>query len=324
MMSIQEMREKYIEYRMLSGLKPSLNSGLVYFLKFCSTKGNKITQEAVDEWFVKKESESPISYQTRFYHALSFIKHANERKWIKIIEPKRPRPAKSVYVPHMMTQTELKNFFDSCDSMKPTPFHKKSRKMIQRQKLTSIIVPVFYRLMYSTGMRPNEVRLLERKDVNFETGEVIVHNTKGYNEHSLVLHDSMLDLLKVYDTEMDENVPKRRMMFPNESDEPYNAEWQWRMFKTHWEKYNDTKCVAYCFRHNYAITNINKLIRLGTEATEQLVALSRSMGHASLKETLHYYNFVPQFGKLLEDLGGDELDELLPNIEGYESKNQCD
>ena len=136
------MTEKYIEYRLLSGQKPSLNSGLAYFLKFCATKGDKITQEAVDEWFVKKESESPISYQTRFYHALSFIKHANERKWIKVIEPKRPKPAKSVYVPHMMTQTELKNFFDSCDSMKPTPYHKMSRKMIQRQKLTSIIVPV--------------------------------------------------------------------------------------------------------------------------------------------------------------------------------------
>ena len=39
------------------------------------------------------------------------------------------------------------------------------------------------------------------------------------------------------------------------------------------------------------------------------------MGHASLKETLHYYNLVPQFGKILEDLSDDELDELLPNID---------
>ena len=148
-MSIQEMTEKYIEYRLLSGLKPSLNSGLAYFLKFCSTKGERITQEAVDEWFVKKESESPISFQTRFYHALSFIKHANERKWIKVIEPKRPRPAKSIYVPHFMTAVEIKNFFASCDSMLSEPYHKNSKKMERRQRLVNIIVPVFYRLIFS-------------------------------------------------------------------------------------------------------------------------------------------------------------------------------
>ena len=318
MISLQEMTEKYIEYRLLSGQKPSLNSGLAYFLKFCATKGDKITQEAVDEWFVKKESESPISYQTRFYHALSFIKHANERKWIKVIEPKRPRPAKSIYVPHFMTAVEIKNFFASCDSMLSEPYHKNSKKMERRQRLVNIIVPVFYRLIFSTGMRPIEARLLRRSDVDLKNGEVIIRHTKGYNEHMLVLHDTMLDLMKSYDELMNLLFPDRKMMFPNENDEPYDASWQNRMFQTHWSKYNDTKCVAYCFRHNYAITNINKLISIGTEATEQLVALSRSMGHASLKETLHYYSLVPQFGKILEDLCDSELDELLPNIDSYE------
>lgn len=308
------MKEKYIEYRLLSGLKSPMNNGLDNFLKFCISKGNKINQEAVDEWFLKKERESQISYQTRFYNVLSFLKHANERRWIKIIEPVRPRPAKSVYMPHFITAVELNNFFSSCDNMEPVPHHKNSKKMVRRQQLASIIVPVFYRLMYSTGMRPNEVRCLERKDVNFNTGEVLVHNTKGYNEHILVLHDSMLTLLKAYDSVMEDKIPNRKMMFPNENDEPYNDAWQRRMFEKHWNKYNDTKCVAYCFRHNYAITNINKLIKLGQEATEQLVALSRSMGHASLKETLHYYNLVPQFGKILEELGDNELNEILPNI----------
>ena len=121
-----------------------------------------------------------------------------------------------------------------------------------------------------------------------------------------------------YDRKMEAKMPKRKMMFPNEYDKPFNSGWQYRMFKTHWSKYNDTKCVAYCFRHNYAIVNINKLIKQGVEANEQLVALSRSMGHASLKETMHYYNLVPAFGKIIDDLSSEETENLLPNIDDYE------
>ena len=88
--------------------------------------------------------------------------------------------------------------------------------------------------------------------------------------------------------------------------------------KTVWKKANDTKCVAYCFRHNYAITNINRILHRGVEGDEDLIALSRSMGHASLKATLHYYNITPQFGKILEETGENHFNDILPNIDNYE------
>lgn len=249
---------------------------------------------------------------------MELIRFAKERKYISLQEPMRPKPAKQTYVPHFMTDEEIKRFFIECDRLAETPFHKKSKKMQVRQPLVAIEVPVFYRLMYSTGMRPPEVRGLRRSDLNFSTGEMRIHNTKGYNEHIIVLHDTMLKLMQQYDKEMQRMMPNRKFMFPNENDEQHNSAWQWRMFQTVWKKANDTKCVAYCFRHNYAITNINRILHRGVEGDEDLIALSRSMGHASLKATLHYYNITPQFGKILEETGENHFNDILPNIDNYE------
>lgn len=319
MKTIENLFQRYIQYRKAEGRKPLLNSGLDSFYTYCKTNGicqQPLSQEIVNKWLSPRlETESAISYQTRYYHFISFLRFANEHGYTNIAEPSKPKPAKSTYIPHIMTFEETKRFFEACDQLSSIPFHSKSPKMQRRQRLVRIEVPVFYRLMYSTGMRPPEVRCLMRTDVNLQTGEVHVHNTKGYAEHILVLHDSMLHLLKQYDERMDMMMPNRIYMFPDEDGNLYDASWQNRMFQKCWHIANDTKCVAYCFRHHYAVDNINKLIGEGIEANEKLVALSKSMGHASFQETLHYYSLVPEFGKIIDDVNDDDV---LPNISDYE------
>lgn len=72
-------------------------------------------------------------------------------------------------------------------------------------------LPVFFRLLYSSGMRTTEAILLERDDVNLENGVVSIKRGKGYDQHYAVLHDTMLDLMRTYDGRMDELVPNRRV-----------------------------------------------------------------------------------------------------------------
>lgn len=315
MKPIEFIKEQYIQYRIMSSRKPNLNTGLRYFLDWVTKEyptEKYFTQEMVDKWLIHRDGESPISYQTRYYHTISILRFARERQWTSVMEPMPPRPAKSTYLPHIFTQIELANFFRACDEYSEERFY--FVKSQRRHHLMTIEAPIFYRLMYSTGMRPPEVRCLMRSDVNFDNGEAKIHNTKGYNEHLIVLHDTMLELLRLYDADMDNIMPNRIYMFPDENDQPYTTSSQNRLFQRLWHKYNESDCVAYCFRHNYAITNINKLICRGIEANEELMALCRSMGHASFQETMHYYSMVPNFGKLLDDLCDNDLEEILPTI----------
>lgn len=60
-------------------------------------------------------------------------------------------------------------------------------------------LPVFFRLLYSSGIRTTEAVLLERDDVNLENGVVSIKRGKGYDQHYVVLHDTMLPLMRIYD-----------------------------------------------------------------------------------------------------------------------------
>lgn len=58
-------------------------------------------------------------------------------------------------------------------------------------------------------MRTTEARLLRREDVCLEDGIVNIRYSKGYNQHFVVLHDSMLELMKKYDVAISKLVPER-------------------------------------------------------------------------------------------------------------------
>ncbi|HJV16804.1 MAG TPA: tyrosine-type recombinase/integrase, partial [Bacillales bacterium] len=123
--------------------------------------------------------------------------------------------------------------------------------------LRKIMMPVVFRLLYSTGMRTTEVRLLKRKDVNLENGVINIQRSKGYNQHYVVMHDSMLAMMKRYDKEIERICPSRKYFFPTRDDKSYTKAWITLNFNKLWYQYNDSYANAYALRHHYAITNIN-------------------------------------------------------------------
>ncbi|MCM1141471.1 MAG: tyrosine-type recombinase/integrase [Muribaculum sp.] len=60
-------------------------------------------------------------------------------------------------------------------------------------------LPVFFRLLYSSGMRTTEARLLERRDVNLQNGVITIRHTKSLDEHRVALHETMRNALAAYD-----------------------------------------------------------------------------------------------------------------------------
>lgn len=62
-------------------------------------------------------------------------------------------------------------------------------------------------------MRTCEVRWLKCSDVNFESGIVKIIKSKSIDEHVIVLHDSMLQLLQNYNQAMEKVMPNRIYLF---------------------------------------------------------------------------------------------------------------
>lgn len=72
-------------------------------------------------------------------------------------------------------------------------------------------------LLYSSGMRAREARMLLAGDVDLEHGVIGIRFSKGSGQHYVVLHDSMLALMRRYDAAVKTLYPGRKYFSPPEA-----------------------------------------------------------------------------------------------------------
>lgn len=287
----------------------SYEVGLRLFDKHCSVNFPNaigLTQQMVDGWCSKRDTETPKSNRQRCYVVRTFIKYLRERGLTKVLPPELPRATKSNYVPHAFTHDELSRFFFACDNI--------SGVKTLEQRMRRITIPVFFRLLYSSGIRTTEGRMLRRKDVNLDNGLIDIQLSKGYDKHYVVLHDSMLELMRKFDMEMDRIIPNRTFFFPARKDGFHSEYWVYTNFRELWDSVNESYATAYELRHNYATVNINRWIGLGMNVETKKVYLSRSMGHSVFRSTEEYYHLVPALAQQLYNNTNSSFEEIIPDI----------
>ena len=278
--------------------------------KYCMDNypdSSNLSQDIIDEWCKQRNTESDQTWKGRLSFVRTILIYGNSRGHINISLPELPLVDKIHYKPHAFTENELFNLFYACDNVEIV-CNRNSTKM------RKIMMPVLFRLLYSTGMRPIEVVNLQRSDFDFETGVVSIKKSKGYNQRFIVLHDTMLELVKQYDVEIEKYYPSRTYFFPSKNNTNFRRSWVTENFKKLWFKYNTAYARAYDLRHNYAIKNIMSWTNAGIEFNSKILALSKSMGHSSVNETMYYFSIVPALYDKLEELTGKSFDELIPEV----------
>lgn len=313
-LTLDEIFNAYLDYRELSGLKRDIGRLIPSFINTIKKTYNTthLTKEMVDAWCCKHETETNYSHMNRVSYLCSFLRFAKERCYIDFELPNHFTARRVEKPPFAFTNEGLSNFFRACDEYDSNTNNRKITR------LNIIEIPVFFRLLYSTGMRTTEARLLLCEDVDLKNGVVAIRHTKGYDQHTIVLHDSMLALLQQYDKAINTLMPCRKVFFPTPNDEPHNTTWVCRHFNEAWEKYNDTKTVAYQLRHNYAIENINSWVEKDYDVHDRFIYLSKSMGHTRLEDTLYYYGIVPRLYDIIEDISAESFNNIIPEIKEYE------
>lgn len=308
---IAESLGAYAEWRGACGKWSSCSSRyLRYFDLHCKREfpdATGLTQEMIDTWCARRKTESARSCAARTCAARSFCSWAVGRGLASVSVPPPPKAGPHVYVPHAFTDAELTRFFEACDSIE-------ARGRGLGGRLRAITCPAFFRLLYSSGVRTTEARLLKRESVDLAEGVLDVRRSKGHAQHYVALHPTLKDVLTLYDEAAERLVPDREWFFQSARGSHYSAEWVGTNFNSLWERANGPRgsVVAYDLRHHYAIENISSWDGDCFEAGGQLLWLSRSMGHSRIGSTLYYYSMVPRLADKLIELTGDGMDDLIP------------
>jgi len=302
----------FIRYRKASQHwnEASYEVNLMLFDRYCHSSypfASALTQEMVNGWCRQRDTEENNSCRSRIYVVVSFIRFLRERGLVNINEPKIPRKEKRTYIPHAFTDEELTRFFAECDSIPLCG----SRKDVLVRKMT---LPVFFRLLYSSGIRTYEARHLRRENVNLMRGILNIEYSKGHDQHYIVLHDSMLRAMRKYDEAIEEICSDRTYFFHSIKNSYYSRNWLIKNFKLIWYKVNTAHATAYEFRHHYAVMNINRWIDQGFDFDDKLLYLSKSMGHTTLESTKYYYSIVPSMAQVLREQTQEDFNWMIPEV----------
>lgn len=303
--------EGFIAYREATGFwNSSYDYHLQHFERYCTDnfpEAETLTQDMVDGWYAKHKYLSNNSRRNGIIVISKFIEYLRVRGKTNVVRPLLPKRDKRKYIPHAFSKEELQSFFRNCDDLPDT-------RLSLTAQIRRITVPVFFRLMYSSGLRVVEARMLKTEDVDLTEGVLNIRHSKGPDQHYAVLHGTMLELMKKYDEDMQVLQPKRMYFFQTAKGKPFCSEWVRQNFIQMWKECSDAHAVPYDFRHNYAVENINQWIGEGYDFSK-FVYLSKSMGHREFESTKYYFQLVPAFADILEELSGQSFDDMIPEVD---------
>lgn len=309
--SFSDLIQKFVDYRKASGMNAERCSyELSLFDKFCAANyppETPLIQDMIDAWCTKRDSELNRSRNTRIRPIRAFIKYLRKHNLSDVTLPPLLRAEPGTYIPHAFTHEELRRFFAECDAL---PGKRKD------QQVRKLVCPVLFRLLYSSGIRTTEARLLRRENVDLEHGVLCIEKSKGYDQHYVALHESMADLLRKYDLAIDAIQPQRTYFFESPTGGCYTYGWLTHIFREIWVKANGPGDAAtpYALRHNYAVENINRWKEDGFEFSDKLHYLSKSMGHRKIESTLHYYSIVPRLADTIQSKTEEGFNSIVQEV----------
>lgn len=246
----------------------------------------EITREFAEEYIRRKPNEKKVNVMNRVGAIRTLAEYMIRKGYPAYVLP--PFPAGSYtrsFVPHIYTEDELKRIFTAIDEYAKTP-SLDSQHYPQREKYS-----VIFRILYSTGMRIDEVLHLRVKDVNLEKKTFTILNAKNHKERIIPIHENTIKRLQEY-------------MIAEEiyRDDQY-------IFSNRYGNHIDKKTVDYFFlrflhlagiphpddgprvhdfRHTFCVHRLRDWVLEGKDINALFPYLCAYMGHADTRCTEYY------------------------------------
>jgi integrase len=160
---------------------------------------------------------------------------------------------------------------------------------------------VLFRLTYTCGLRPNESREILAKNVNLDTGEIVITNTKRDKDRVVVMSDDMLGMCRRYDARRGIFGGGSPYFFPAKDGGAFTSakiiaafNRAWAMAVCSLQNPVPPSVRVYDLRHRFASARLNRWLDEGRDLFSMLPYLREYMGHHSLNETAYYIHILPE------------------------------
>ena len=306
--------EGFISQKRASGY-PYQSSALIlhHFDKLLSEKfpeDSMITRKICMEWIHLKPGEHPNGLLRRITPVRQLGKYMKGLGYDAYVIPGHIPNKQIKYEAHIYSEAELKAFFAVIDCCPASPFSP-TRKYV---------IPVIFRMIYCCGLRSSEARILNRNDVDLETGKIIIHESKGWKARIVYMSQDLIEVCQKYDPIIDSMLSERQAFFPNKDGNCFSKSLIDYWFHEFWDKLSESKAVTgnparvQDFRHGYAVHRLNQWVKEGQDINALCPYLSEYMGHSNYAATDYYLSLVEEFYPEMEQLLSSVNDDILLEV----------
>ena len=208
-----------------------------------------LSREAVTGWCSKTMHESDANHCSRASVIRQFSKYLDSIGTSAWILPKNYYPAGQQYIPHIYTPDELRHFFletDKCCYCPEVPYR-------------HLVMPEFFRLLLSCGLRCSEARLLMVRDVDLDQGILTVRDSKNHNSRLVPMPDSMTRRRRRYAAQAHLFPEPERFFFPGRDEKPMTLGNVYKNFRRFLWKAGITHTGDGPRVHDFRYPNLNKI-----------------------------------------------------------------
>lgn len=228
------------------------------------------------------------------------------------ILPDKFVPPQKQYTPYILSDDGLMRLFELIDSYPQNG---------RLDPLQPALFSTIFRLIYTCGLRPGEARTLRCEDVNLDTGEITIKETKKHKDRIVVMSDDMIALMKSYSYLRESIHPQCPYFFPSKKGVPYETkmlDWHFKNFiKQLYPNLNESEIPnirIYDLRHRFATAVMIKWINEKRDLYSALPYLSAYMGHAHFSATAYYIHLLPDNLKKSEGINWKAMGEIIPEV----------
>ena len=251
---------------------------------------HELPRSIAREWLAKKSHESAGTQQLRITLVRQFSRFLL-RLGHSAYVPDSTLAARnpSTFVPRMLTDEELRKFFQAVDRLEPTA----------RSPLRHLIMPEVFRLLHGCGFRVSEVLKLRVRDVDLNQGIITVRHGKFRKDRLVPPALSLVKRLRKYAAHFEKRPPDA-IFFPGPSGGPFSLRTVYPLFR---------KLLLQCgishggrgkgprihdARHLFAVRALRRWYRDGADLDAKLPLLATYLGHQNLSGTQRYLHLTAE------------------------------
>lgn len=269
-----------------------------------------ITKELCELWCRKRTYETVTNQASRISIMRVFCRYLNDIGIPAYVPPKGITHKRIRYDAHIYTDDELQRFFDAVD---------KSQSVPDSCPYRGDVMPVFFRILYTSGMRVSELRLARISDVNLEDGYILVHEAKNHKERLIPIHPILLKQCKELKTKIHTGSSDNEYFFMILPGKPMTLGNVYKNFRRYLEQagisHTGTGPRIHDFRHTYCVNLLRKWTDEGKDLIAYLPYMRTMLGHESFEETAYYLKLTAERFPYIKERMKESFPDLIKEAE---------